>query len=102
MEFYSLAPVQSRQDHGWGSHDASPVPALLGPYSGAFSQVKDSVTFLTGGCEFSRKESPMPGAYHSFLSSKVSHRPSSAPFPPRTPAAALAVMRVLSQLLPLQ
>lgn len=44
------APVQPWQDHGWGSHGASPVPALLGPYSDAFSQVKDSVVFLTGEC----------------------------------------------------
>lgn len=41
--FGHIAPVQSWQDHSWGS----PVPALLSLYSGVFSQVKDSVMFLT-------------------------------------------------------
>jgi len=59
--FYSLAVCSklwsallqfshSRIMDGWDSHDASPVPALLHLYNGAFSQVKDSVMFLSGEC----------------------------------------------------
>lgn len=51
----------------------------------------------TGGCQFSHKERPVPAACQSFLSSKVSTVPP-LPLFPHTPAA---LVRALSQLLPL-